>query len=193
MTRLREIRQEFMDVDKIGGTVERLVDEDYISLERGEQIREEMPKAMKNSEHALFNLAAHLTMGSVTLFAPLFCIPGVGIATRASWILGNRIYYEIRRDERRKIHSGKVLLASVIPWAGFLAYTIPLKQESEDLCYVYVNHITYAKKDKAFEECLEGKPGIIRVPLRKLFVPRDLYDCSGHMQESVACVGGENE
>ena len=99
----------------------------------------------------------------------------MGTISRVLWVMGNRIYIEYKRDkEKRKIHSLPVLLVSLIPWIGYFAYTLPLKKYNEDVAYVYVNQVMYMRKNVSLVKYLEGKPGIVKWVLMKLFIPEDI-------------------
>lgn len=175
MKKMKELKEKLTNKELIGKTIERLVEEGYLSQKRASVLRNSLPDKIKKSEYVLHNLAVHLGIQAIFAF-DIIPIP-IGTISRFSWALGNRIYYTIKNNKEKKdIHSYKVLFVSAIPFIGWIAYTIPLKQESEDLCYVYANHVTYLRKNKSLESYLENKPRFIREPLRKFLIPKDLRE-----------------
>ena len=99
----------------------------------------------------------------------------VGTLSRFLWVIGNRIFFEVKRDrEKIKIHSVPVLLVSLIPFVGYFAYTLPLKKYNEDFAYVFANQVTYLRKEVALVNYLEGKPRIIKWALTKLLIPEGI-------------------
>lgn len=175
MKKIKELKEQFTNREQIGKTIERLVEEGHLTKERASVLKNSLPDKIKKSEYVLYNLAVHLGIQAIFAF-DLIPIP-IGTISRFSWVLGNRVYYTIKGDKEKKdIHSGKVLLVSAIPFVGWIAYTIPLKQVSEDLCYVYANHITYLRKNKSLESYLENKPRFIREPLKNFLIPKYLRE-----------------
>jgi len=175
MGRLKKFKDFFTSEEKVRLTIDRLVAENYLSREKGDATKETLPEAIKKSEYILFNLAVHMACGAVFAF-DLIPLP-MGTISRDLWVIGNRFYYELRRDvEKKRVHSLPVLGISTIPWLGYFAYLLPLKKTSEDLTYVYANHVTYARKDVSLEKYLENKPRFVRKLVKGLFVPGYVKD-----------------
>lgn len=171
---ISEVVRELKDTDRLLKTVERLQEEGYISEDTADNISSNISRWVFESKYTLFNFAAHLVLGSVPV-----PIPGLGILLRDLWTLTNKCYYKIKGNkEKEKIHSWKVLGFATIPYLGFLAYTIPLKEKSEYLGYVYAEHICFMKKNKSLEEVLEGLPRIIKKVSSKLLIPSDITNYS---------------
>ncbi len=169
----RKFREKLMDKELLEETINKLVGEGYLLEERSLVIKNSLPEKIKQSEYVLGNLAVHAFCGAIFAF-DIIPLP-LGSISRGSWVAVNRAYYQIRRNkEKKEIHSGKVFLFSLVPWVGSLAYTIPLKQISEDLCYVYANHITYLRKNKSLEAYLEDKPKFIKGIMNNLLIPKYL-------------------
>ncbi|MDJ0669099.1 MAG: hypothetical protein QNJ61_17590 [Desulfobacterales bacterium] len=114
-----------------------------------------------------------MSIGAVFAF-DIIPLP-LGTISRVLWVVGNRIYFEFKRDkEKRKIHSLPVLLVSLIPMIGYFAYLLPLKKYNEDLAYVYANQVAYMRKEVFLVEYLEDKPRIVRWALKRLLIPEDI-------------------
>jgi len=161
------------DLNSIEGTLERMISEGVFPKERALLLKNKLPEDIEKSKYIIYNLTVHAGIGVFFAF-DVIPIP-LGTISRFSWVLGNRIYYTIKRNnERKEVHSLSVLLVSAIPWIGYIAYTIPLKKQGEDLCYLYANHLTYSKKGKSLKDYLESKPKFIKKPLTKLLIPRNL-------------------
>lgn len=171
---ISEVVRELKDTDSLLKTVERLQREGYILEHMADNISLNISGGVSKSEYILFNFGAHLVLGSVPV-----PIPGLGILLRDLWTIGNKCYYKIKRNkEKEKIHSWKVFGVATIPYLGFLAYTIPLKEKSEYLGYVYAEHICFIKKNKSLEEVLEGSPKIIKKIISKLLIPSNIKNYS---------------
>ncbi len=169
----RKILKRFTNQESIEKTIERLINESYLSKERGEVLKKSLPDMIRKSEYVLYNLAVHTAIGTIFAF-DLIPIP-LGSISRFNWVLGNRIYHTVKDNkEKKQVHSYKVLAVSAIPFVGYLAYTIPLKKISEYLCYVYANHIIYNRKNESLESYLNRKPKLVRAPLKKFLIPEDL-------------------
>jgi hypothetical protein len=173
---IRKFKENLTNVEEIEKTIDRLIVEEYLPEQRAISLKNNLSEKIKKSEYVLFNLAVQVGIQAVLAYEYINPLP-IATMARTSWALGNRIYYQIRRNkEKIKVHSGKVILFSCLPYIGFLSYLIPLKEVSEDLPYVYANHLTYNKKGKSLEKYLEKKPKMIRNPLRRFLIPKDLRE-----------------
>lgn len=87
-------------------------------------------------------------------------------------MIGNRVYETLRGDEERKrVHSLRVLAAAAIPWVGYFAYLTPLRTQSEQAFYLFANHVAYSHSDRSLEEYLRTKPRFIRRIAQRLLFP----------------------
>ena len=181
---LNQFKEEFSNPQKMGLTIERLVREGYLSKEKGCALNESLPEVIKKSEYALFNLGVHLSLGVIFAF-DLIPLP-LGTISRDIWVLGNRLYYEIARDgDKKKVHSLKVLFLSTIPFAGYFAYTLPLKEISEDATYLYANHVSYLRRGMSLEESLEKMPKAVNKLGRRILIPKHIREFGGGEEKRV--------
>lgn len=155
-------------------TVERMVSDGRIDKDRAEHIESNLEEWVSDSKYILLNLSVHIGMGFVRFMAIPLPLP-VGSTLRVLWVIANRIYCDIKWDMRKKrIHSLLVLFFAAIPFLGYFAYTIPLKNKSEYLTYLYAQHISYMLYDRPLEDKLGRMPGIIRAIADRLLVPAEL-------------------
>jgi len=171
--KFEDFRHLFTDRDSIESTVNRLVDDKLLAPEKSELLKQNLSDTIGQSRYILLNLGAHMAIGAIFSF-DIVPLP-LGTISRILWVAGNRIYSEVKRDDRKKkIHSATVLLVTAIPWIGYFAYTIPLKKVNEDAAYLYANHITYERKNESLVRYIKGKPAIIRRILERLLIPDDI-------------------
>lgn len=171
--RIADFRHLFTDRDSIESTINKLTDDKLIPPNRGVSLKRNLPDTIRQSRYILFNLGAHMAIGAIFSF-DIIPLP-MGTISRVLWVVGNRIYNEVKRDdEKRKVHSVGVLVVSAIPWVGYFAYILPLKKVNEDAAYLYANHITYERSSESLVRYIEGKPAIIRRILEKLLIPGDI-------------------
>ena len=129
---------------------------------------------VKDSKYILMNLGVHIGVGFVRFTAMPLPLP-IGSTLRPLWVIGNRIYCNLRWDmHKKRIHSLAVLFFSMIPFLGYLAYTLPLRNKSEYLTYLYAQHISYGLYDKTLEEKLKKAPGFIKKLAFALLIPKEL-------------------
>ena len=165
-----EVKDRFTKKKDIELCINRLIRDGCLSPEKGSLIKENLSTSINESKYILFNLGAHMSIGAVFAF-DLIPLP-LGTISRVLWVMGNRIYIEVKRDkEKRKIHSLPVLLVSLVPLIGYFAYTLPLKKYNEDFAYVYANQIAYMRKEVSLVKYLEGKPRIVKWALKRLLIP----------------------
>ncbi len=99
----------------------------------------------------------------------------VGSTLRVLWVMGNRMYCNLKWDmPKKRIHSLAVLFFAAIPFLGYFAYTIPLKNKSEYLTYLYAQHISYMLYNKTLESKLERTPKFIKKIAYTLLVPAEM-------------------
>ena len=171
--KLSEFKTLFTNKKDIELCIDRLVTDGGLTPEKGALIKYNLSTTINQSKYILFNLGAHMSIGAVFAY-DIIPLP-LGTISRFLWVIGNRIFFEVKRDrEKSKIHSLPVLLVSLIPLVGYFAYTLPLKKYNEDVAYVYANQITYLRKEVSLFKYLEGKPRIIKWALEKLLIPEDI-------------------
>ena len=174
--RLREFRASteqrlagLIDPDELHETIRRLHEDGALSLRQSEDLRAALPDALDRSRYILRNLAAHLAIGAIFAFDAI-PLP-LGTICRVTWVAGNRLYETLRgTHERAGVHSLPVFLIAAIPLAGYGAYVLPLRRESEEAAYVLANHLSYARAGRNVDEMVSGKPRIVRW-LARLVVP----------------------
>ena len=171
--KLLESKNLFTNRKDIERCINRLIMDGSLTQEKGSLIKDNLSTTINQSKYILFNLGAHMSIGAVFAY-DIIPLP-IGTISRFLWVMGNRIFFEFKRDrEKIKIHSLSVLLVSLIPFVGYFAYTLPLKKYNEDVAYVYANQITYLRKEVSLVKYLEGKPRIIKWALESLLIPKDI-------------------
>lgn len=151
-------------------------EEGKISTERKVYINSHLEEWVADSKYILLNLGVHIGMGFVRFTVIPLPLP-IGSTLRVLWVMGNRMYCNLRWDmHRKRIHSFSVLFFAAIPFLGYFAYTIPLKKKSEYLTYLYAQHISYRLYNKTLEEKLKKTPRFIKKISYTLLVPTELRD-----------------
>ena len=169
----KKIIQSLHHIPSLQETIARLSADKKINKEREDFINSHLEEWVVDSKYVLFNLGVHLAMGVVRFTATPFPLP-IGSTIRPLWVMGCRMYCNLRLDMRRKrVHSIPVLLFSIIPFLGYFAYTIPLKKKSEYLAYLYAEHVSYMMWDKSFEEKIAKTPKFIRRIGYALLIPAE--------------------
>ena len=152
-------------------TLAKMAAEGRIDRAKEEYINSRLEEWVEDSRYVLLNLGIHISIGLVRFTAIPIPLP-IGSILRALWVAANRIYYTIRRDAHRsRVHSTVVFLFAAVPFLGYFAYTIPLKERSEYLTYLYAEHVSYSLYNKTLEEKLENAPGFIKRIGYALLVP----------------------
>ncbi|MGH7289414.1 MAG: hypothetical protein ACREI8_15500, partial [Myxococcota bacterium] len=91
--------------------------------------------------------------------------------SRVLWVLGSRAYESLfGTRERARVHSLGVLLIAAIPLAGYGAYLLPLRRESEAAAFLFANHSCYALLGSNAETCIARCPRWLR-PFARWLVP----------------------
>ena len=170
----KRIIQDLQHVPSLRQTAERMLAEGRISKTRKDHIDSNLEEWVNDSKYILLNLGVHIGLGFVRFTALPFPLP-IGSTLRGLWVMGNRMYCNLKWDmHKKKIHSLIVLFFAIIPFLGYFAYTIPLKKKSEYLTYLYGQHISYMMYDRTLEEKLAKTPKIIKKLVLMLLVPREL-------------------
>lgn len=173
MTDTGPAKSALFDIAALESTVDRLVTEGQFSAERGEAFKRSLPESIGKSAYVVSQLAAHAAIGAVFAY-DLIPIP-LGTVARVMWVAGNRLYWTLRRDPLKKaVHSWGVMGIAAIPWVGYIAYTIPLRRTSEDLCYVYANRLTLKRSGQSLDQYLAAKPRFIRRLIERMVVPKEI-------------------
>ena len=155
-------------------TVQRMYSEGRLDEKKQEYINRHIEGWVADSKYILLNLGVHLGIGFVRFAAVPFPLP-IGTILRPIWVIGNRIYCDLRWDmEKKKIHSLQVLFFSMIPFVGYFAYTIPLRKKSEYLTYLYSQHIAYGLYDMTVEEKVKKAPRFVKKIAYKLLLPAEM-------------------
>lgn len=122
------------------------------------------------SQYIIGHLCAHLAIGLIFSF-DLVPLP-LGTISRGAWVAGNRIIATVRgRPDQAKIHSWTVLFVSLIPFAGYFAYLIPLRATNADAAYLYANHVSYLRSDCALRQFVLQRPVWQRRLMQRLLSP----------------------
>ena len=170
----KKIIQSLHHVPSLQETIGRLALEGKISKEREAYINSHIEEWVSDSRYILINLGVHIGMAFVRFTAIPLPLP-IGSTLRVLWVMGNRMYCNIRWDmHRKRIHSLTILFFAAIPFLGYFAYTIPLRRKSEYLTYLYAQHISYKLYDKTVEDKLKKAPRFIRRIGYALLVPSEI-------------------
>jgi len=136
-------RRELLDPARLERTIDRLHADGIVSDEEASTLREELPATLARSSYVMRHLTAHGAIGVVFAFdwIPL----PLGTVSRVLWVLGSRAYESLfGTRERARVHSLAVLLIAAVPLAGYGAYLLPLRRESEAAAFLLANHSCYA-------------------------------------------------
>ncbi len=170
----RKIIESLHHVPSLRETITRMSTDGKLSKERQDYILLHLEEWVADSKYILLNLGVHIGMGFVRFTVMPFPLP-IGSTLRALWVMGNRMYCNLRWDmHRKKVHSIPVLLFAIIPFLGYFAYTIPLRKKSEYLTYLYAQHISYMLYDKTLEQKLRKVPRPIKKIVYALLVPAEI-------------------
>lgn len=160
--RLRSTRAQLLDEDALRRTLERLAAEGRLSGDGASRARAELDAVREDSVYVLRHLGAHLAIGGLRATLPFLPL---GSLLRGGWVLAWRLREEVRGDRvRARVHSGRVLLIALVPFAGYLAYLVPLRSLHPTAAWIYANHVSFLRSGRSLERSLEGKPR----PLRRL-------------------------
>ena len=158
---LARSRRYFLDSAELGRTIDRLQAGGRLSDGRAQRLRRRLPRAISQSAYVLKHLGAHLSIGVVFAF-DIIPLP-LGTIGRVLWVAGSRVYETVRgSSERARVHSFKVLLVAAIPWVGYGAYLLPLRQQNLELAWLLAHHLNYRLHGVSFDEFLAAKPRLIQ-------------------------------
>jgi hypothetical protein len=157
MGKLRDWQQQLTSEPALHETINRLVDNGKLSVDDAASLRASLPVEIQESQYILRHLSAHFAIGLIFAF-DLVPLP-LGTIVRALWVVGNRVYEMLRgRRDLAAVHSTAVLGVSLIPFAGYFAYLIPLRARSARWAYVFANHITILRKGCTLDDYLSHRP-----------------------------------
>lgn len=170
---MKKIIKDLHHVPGLQQTSARMLSDGRITAAEEAHINSNLAAWASDSKYILFNLGAHISIGLVRFTA--IPIPFMGSILRVLWVIANRLYCDIRWDMRRKkIHSLAVFAFAAIPFLGYFAYTVPLKEKSEYLTYLYIQHISYMLYNMTIEEKLNKAPRLIKDIGYKALIPKSL-------------------
>jgi len=174
MAKRDRLIQSLHHVPSLRETAARMRKEGRINKERELHINSHLEEWVTDSKYILLNLGVHMGMGLVRFTAIPLPLP-IGSILRVLWVMGNRMYCNLRWDmHKKRIHSLAVLFFAAIPFLGYFAYTIPLRNKSEYLTYLYAQHISYMLYNDTLESNLEKTPKFIRRIGYALLVPAEM-------------------
>lgn len=140
-----------MDEQTLTLTVERLQTDGTISQEQSKLLHSALASDLQDAQYIIKNLGAHLAIGVVFAF-DVIPLP-LGTIGRVSWVAGARVLETFRRNwQRASIHSWKVLIIAAIPWFGYAAYLLPLRNQSQELTFVIANHSWLKRTGRSYED-----------------------------------------
>jgi len=138
-------------------TIQRLVSDGEIPQTTADRLKSALYEKRHESQYIIGHLCAHLAIGLIFSF-DLIPLP-LGTITRGVWVAVNRVAATARgQRDRAKVHSFPVLIVSLIPFVGYFAYLIPLRESNADAAYVYANHITYLRGDCSLRQFILRRP-----------------------------------
>jgi hypothetical protein len=150
-------RREPIDEPHLRETIDRLEADGELSTDDAERLRAALPELVAQSAYILRHLGAHLTIGVIFAF-DVVPLP-LGSLSRGMWVLSSRLYEQVRGTrERAQVHSLTVLGVSLIPFAGYFAYLIPLRSANADAAFLYANHVSYRRSGQSLSVYLSRKP-----------------------------------
>jgi len=142
-----------------------------------ESLLADLPVWFQRSEYIIRQVRAHLT---ILVIQVSFLLP-IGILGRSGWVLGNRLFYAIKRcQDRAKVHSMQVFLMSLVPSIGYFSYFLALKDKHPILAYAYLDCLVMRYRGKHVREYAQKLPA----PIRDLFISRILTSPEGKNPES---------
>jgi len=155
--KFHDFRRDVMSESRLHETIGQLVTDGELTPENGERLATSLRETSHETGYIAGHLCAHLAIGLVFSF-DIIPLP-LGSISRGLWVAGNRVYVMLRRQpERSKVHSVPVLLVSLIPFAGYFAYLIPLRAANADAAYLYANHVAYVRSGCSLEQALHKLP-----------------------------------
>lgn len=165
MQSFRDFRRDVLADERLAETLQRLVADGELTPDTAERLKTALEETRHESQYILGHLAAHLAISGVFLF-DVIPLP-LGTITRGVWVAGSRVYETIQRNpSHAAVHSIPVFVVALIPFVGYFAYLIPLRQTNADAAYIYANHVTYLRKNCSLEESLRRKPRWLQRVLR---------------------------
>ncbi|MDG1943948.1 MAG: hypothetical protein P8J17_06800 [Halioglobus sp.] len=144
-------------LEELEATIHDLRDGGTITPAHAKHLEQHVVEQMDQSKYVLKNLAGHLTIGVVFAF-DVVPLP-FGTIARVTWVAVARILETLRGNvERARVHSLGVFLIAVIPWFGYAAYLLPLREHSRELAFVLANHSWMDRTGDTYESFILSKP-----------------------------------
>jgi len=151
--RVARLRRELMRQEELVTTLDRLAADEIISPDQSTRFREQLLASSEESQYLLKHLGAHFALGVVFAF-DVIPLP-MGVISRVSWVIGSGLYERIcGTTERARLHSVRVGFIAALPWSGYGAYLLPLRETNATLAFVMANHISYTLYDAPAAEAL---------------------------------------
>ena len=120
------------------------------------RLREELVDIRDRSTYVLGHLGAHFAVAGLRLSIPFLPF---GSVLRGSWVLGARAVETVRgRWERARVHSVPVMLLALVPFLGYLAYTMPLRRVHPQAGWLYANHVMVLRSGRTLDGLVEARP-----------------------------------
>ncbi len=139
-------KPEFLSIDALSRSVERMRAEALISHEEQQVITGQLTTDLEDARYILKHLGAHLAIGGFR-YATMIPLP-VGTLGRPSWVLAWRVIETVKGNrDRASVHSLQVLLFALLPFLGYSAYLIALRKHNERFAYIIANHLCYARRN----------------------------------------------
>ncbi|MFO0917510.1 MAG: hypothetical protein U0872_04245 [Planctomycetaceae bacterium] len=153
----RDFQRDVMAESRLTETIQRLVVDGELTPVTARRLTKTLQETKHESQYIVKHLCAHLAIGLIFSF-DLVPLP-LGTLTRGAWVAGNRLLAMMRgRPEQSKVHSLPVLAVSLIPFAGYFAYLIPLRAANADAAYLYANHVSYLRSNCSLRQYILSKP-----------------------------------
>jgi hypothetical protein len=160
--KLNAARHGVMDASALESTIVQMETDGDISVPQSALLKSSLVSELEAAGYILRNLGAHLGIGAVFAF-DLIPLP-LGTFGRVGWVIGARVVETMRRNPiRARVHSLGVLLIAAVPWFGYAAYLLPLRNQNRDLSFVIANHTWLMRTGRTYEQYLTTAP----LPFRK--------------------------
>lgn len=146
-----------MTESRLAETLQRLVVDGELTQATADRLTKGLQETWHESRYVAGHFCAHLAIGLLFSF-DVVPLP-LGTIARAAWVAGSRMATMVLgQPDRAKVHSFPVLLVSLIPFAGYFAYLIPLRASNADAAYIYANHFVYLRSDCSLQQFILRKP-----------------------------------
>ena len=150
------------------GTLDALQAEGHLSAQEVKDLETRIPTQIHALTYLVANMGGHLTV-SISRYAIFpVPIPGVGGLLRFSWTVTNRAYFVFRGNrEKAKYHSAPVMIFTLIPFVGLLAYLYEVKRLDPRLAYVAGEQFCRQHQNRGLESTMARWPRWVRARVAK--------------------------